>query len=244
MASQKQARMGGNRTGIQMSPVDIKKMLAGMDGALGRPTSEGDETAIADLRGRYIAEADPVGSVPPPATAKGALKTGAKMLTGKKPQVLLDKLSERLAFERSGTRLYEAMLAKCKGNGGAVVDPQRLAHFHEEEARHFKLLHQCIETLGGDPTVQSPDADVTGVESMGLVQVITDPATSLAQSLHALLVAELADNAAWEELVVLAREMGQTDMAEQFAQAEKAEREHLQTLKAWHRKLTLNEANA
>ena len=34
------SKMGGNRTGIQMSPIDIKKMLSGMDGPLGRPTSE------------------------------------------------------------------------------------------------------------------------------------------------------------------------------------------------------------
>lgn len=244
MASQKQPRMGGNRTGIQMSPVDIKKMLAGMDGKLGRPTSEGDESAIAELRGRYIAEADPVGSVPPPATAKGALKSGAQMLTGKKPQVLLDKLGERLAFERAGTRLYDALMAKCRADGGAVVDPERLMHFRDEEAQHFKLVHQCIETLGGDPTVQSPCADVAGVESAGLVQVLTDPKTTLAQSLHAILVAELTDNAGWDELVVLAKEMGQTDMATQFAQAQQAEREHLQAVKQWHQELTLNEANA
>jgi rubrerythrin len=236
--------MGGNRTGIQMSPMDIKKMLSGMDGPLGQPTSEGDETRMAELRTSYIAEADPVGSVPPPATAKGALKSGAKMLTGKRPQVLLDKLSERLAFERTGTRLYEALMAKCKADGGAVVSLERVEHFCEEEARHFKLVHQCIETLGGDPTVQSPCADIAGVESVGLVQVLTDPKTTLAQSVHAILVAELTDNVAWDELVVLAREMGNEDMAAQFMEAQEAEREHLETVKQWHQELTLAEAKA
>jgi rubrerythrin len=242
-STQQSAKMGGNRTGIQMSPMDIKKMLAGMDGPLGRPTSEGDESAIEELRTRYIAEADPVGSVPPPATAKGALKSGATMLTGKKPQVLLDKLAERLAFERTGTRLYEALMAKCKADGGAVVSLARLEHFCEEEARHFKLVHQCIETLGGDPTVQTPSADLAGVEAVGLVQVLTDPKTTLAQSLHAILVAELTDNAAWDELVELARAMGNADMASQFEGAQKAERAHLETIKQWHRELTLAEAN-
>ncbi len=238
------SKMGGNRTGIQMSPMDIKKMLAGIDGPLGRPTSEGDETGMAELRSRYIEEADPVGSVPPPATAKGALKSGVKMLTGKKPQVLLDKLAERLAFERTGTRLYEALMVKCKADGGAVVSLERVRHFCAEEAQHFKLVHDCIEMLGGDPTVQTPCADVAGVESAGLVQVLTDPKTTLSQSLHAMLVAELTDNAAWDELVVLAREMGNEDMAAQFTDAQETEREHLQTIKQWHQDLTLAEAKA
>jgi rubrerythrin len=237
-------KMGGNRTGIQMSPMDIKKMMAGMDGPLGEPTSEGDETRMAELRASYITEADPVGSVPPPATVKGALKSGAKMLSGKKAHVLLDKLAERLAFERTGTRLYEALMAKCKADGGTVVSLSRVEHFCDEEARHFKLVHECIQTLGGDPTVQTPGADMAGVEAVGLVQVLSDPKTTLAQSLHAILVAELTDNAAWDELVVLAREMGNADMADQFEQAREAEREHLQTIQQWHRELTLAEANA
>ena len=238
------AKMGGNRTGVQMSPIDIKKMLAGLEGPLAQPTSEGDESGMTAIRTRYIAESDPVGSVPPPGTAKGAVKTGAKMLAGKNPQVLLDKLAERLAFERTGTRLYEALMAKCKAGGGAVVSLDRVIEICGEEARHFKLVHECIETLGGDPTAQTPSADLAGVECVGLMQVLTDPKTTLAQSLHAILVAELTDNAAWEELVVLAREMGNTDMAAQFEEAQNAEREHLQTVQQWHQTLTLAEANA
>lgn len=241
---QKEAKLGGNRTGVQMSPLHTKNMLAGMDGPLGRPSPEGDESAMVDLRRRYIAEADPVGSVPPPATVKGTLKTGVQMMTGKKPQVLLDRLSERLAFERTGTRLYEALLVKCMADGGAVVSAEQVRHIHDEEARHFKLVHECVESLGGDPTVQSPCADVAGVESVGLVQVVTDPKTSLAQSVHAILVAELADNAAWDELTTLARELGQTSMAERFAGAQQTEREHLDKVKHWHQQLTMNEANA
>jgi hypothetical protein len=43
---------------------------------------------------------------------------------------------------------------------------------------------------------------------------------------------------------VLAREMGNEDMARQFTQAQEAEREHLQTVKQWHQELTLAEAKA
>ena len=64
--------------------------------------------------------------------------------------------------------------------------------------------------------MQTPCADVTGAESIGLLQVVSDPKTTVDQSLHAILVAELADNAGWEELIALAREMGQDDMTRQL----------------------------
>jgi rubrerythrin len=243
---QKDSPIGKNRTGVQMSPIQIDKMLAGMDSKLAMPSSSGDESAIAELRAGYIAEADPLGSVPPPATVKGTLKSGAKMMMGERPQVLLDKLGERLAFERTGTRLYEALINKCqasKSKDGGIIDLARLKHFHDEEARHFALVAQCMEKLGADPTAQTPCADIAGVESMGLLQVVTDPKTTPAQSLHAIVIGELTDNAGWDELIVLAEELDMDEMAEQFTEAREHEREHLQTVRDWHEQLTLAQAN-
>jgi len=243
--TQKDPAIGKNRTGVQMSPIDVEKMLAGMDSKLATPSSSGDESALAELRASYIAEADPVGSVPPPMTMKGAAKSGMKMLKGERPQVLLDKLGERLAFERSGTRLYEALINKCQASPDTgIIDLAELKHFHDEEARHFALVAQCMEKLGADPTAQTPCADVAGVESMGLLQVVTDPKTTPAQSLHAMLVAELTDNAAWDELIVLADELDMDELSSQFAEARDREREHLETVRKWHEQLTLEQARA
>lgn len=233
--------MGSNRTGIQTSPIDTKKMLETPEGTRLTP---GDESGIERLRASYIKESGPVGSVPPPATMKGAAKAGMQALTGKRAQTLIDRLGERLAFERSGTRLYEAMITKCKaaGDGGAQPYLAELEHFCAEEMAHFKLLAECIEELGGDPTAQTPGADVTGVESTGLMQVVTDPMTSVTQSMHAVLVAELADNAAWDELIELAQELGQDEMVQKFDRARQEEREHLQKINQWHREATLQES--
>ncbi|HSJ97115.1 MAG TPA: ferritin-like domain-containing protein, partial [Myxococcota bacterium] len=195
------------------------------------------------MRVAYIADADPVGSVPPPATLKGAAKAAAKTMTGKRPQTFLDQLGARLAFERTGTRLYEALITKCEAEGGNTVPVDQLRRFCDEEAHHFALVKKCMEKLGADPTAQTPSADVGGVESMGLMQVITDPKTTVAQSLHAILVAELADNAAWDELITLAQKMGQDDMVKEFTQAQQAEREHLSAVREWHEQLTLAEAD-
>jgi len=240
----KAATIGKNRTGIHMSPIDVEEMISAIDSDLVVPSSDGDESAIADLRATYISEADPVGSVPPPATLKGAAKSGAKMMMGERPQLLIDKLGERLAFERTGTRLYEALINKCEAaDDNGVIALDQLKHFHDEEARHFRLVGECIESLGGDPTAQTPCADVAGVESLGLLQVVTDPQTNVAQSLHAILVAELADNDAWDELIMLAEKFGMADMAEQFEEARQNEREHLTAVRKWHQELTLAEAN-
>ena len=231
---------GMNRTGMQVAPAESRKMMEVTD--LTRPSSEGD--GIAELRKRYVKEADPVGSVPPPATLTGVAKSGVQALTGKRAHVFIDKLGERLAFERSGTRLYEALMVKCQAtsDGVSVPDIAQLEHFCAAEARHFKLVADCMEQLGADPTAQTPCADVTGVASAGLVQVVTDPQTTVNQSLHAIMIAELVDNAGWEELITLAKEMGQDDMARQFEQALEEEREHLQHVRRWHEEATLAEA--
>ena len=72
-----------------------------------------DDSGMVKIRTAYIEAAGPVGSVPPPGTAKGAVKAGMQALTGRKAHVFIDRIGERLAFERTGTRLYEALITKC-----------------------------------------------------------------------------------------------------------------------------------
>ncbi len=219
---QRESGRGPNKTGIATSKVDIEKMLAGMDSKLAMPTSEGDERGMAEMRGTYIEKAEPV---------------------GKMEQRFLDKLGERLAFERTGTRLYDAFIAKCRSQRAPGIEDEELVRIRNEEAKHFALVGECIEFLGGDPTAQTPCADVAGVASAGLMQVITDPKTTVAQSLSALLIAELTDNAAWEDLIALARKMGQDDMAAQFEEALQHEAEHLATVRKWHEVLLMAESD-
>jgi len=233
-----EAQMGKNRTGVQMSPLDTKAMES-IPHKNGHPAA-GDEAMAAEMRAAYIAESDVVGSVPLPGTMKGALKTGASMLTGNDAQLFLDKLGERLAFERTGTRLYETLITKVEALGKtSIVSAADLRQIRDEEHRHFMIVHKAIETLGGDPTSQTPCADVTGVESMGLMQVISDPRTTLAQSLHAILVAEMTDNNAWEMLIAMARDQGHEQIANDFSSALENERDHLQKVQQWFEAVTL-----
>ena len=229
---QNATHMGMNRTGAKMSPIDVSRM---QEAALNAPETELDGTSAATMRGEAIAEADRVGSVPLPGTVRGVVTTGISKLKGEKPEVLIDKLGERLAFERSGTRLYEALIAKCEQtpDEGLVPPLVELRRIHDEEAQHFRLLAEVLESLGADPTAQTPSADVSAVMSQGLLQVVADPRTTIPQCLNAILVAELTDNASWELLLQLADDGGHDALAERLRGALAEEEQHLLSVKQW-----------
>lgn len=240
-----QTPMGMNRTGVQMSPFDASQMQYGTPASM-TPATPGDDTALAEMRSRSIAEADPVGSVPIPGTVHGAITTGVSMLTGDQPQLLLDKLGERLAFERTGTRLYDALITKFETlqDGSTSMTLADLQKIRQDEARHFAIVADAIETLGGDPTSQTPCADLVGVESMGLMQAVCDPRTTIAQSLHAVLVAEMTDNAGWEMLIALAEDQKQRSLITDFSVALDEERAHLMQVRTWYEEATLGKSIA
>ncbi|HJV88006.1 MAG TPA: ferritin-like domain-containing protein [Noviherbaspirillum sp.] len=235
-----QIPVGMNRTGVQMSPFETSTMQAGMPASM-TPATPGDDTALADMRSQYITDADAIGSVPVPATVQGAVAAGASMMLGNQPQLLLDKLGERLAFERTGTRLYDALITKFEATQDSTTSMTLadLQKIRQDEARHFSIVASAIEALGGDPTSQTPCADLVGVESMGLVQAVTDPRTTIAQSLHAILIGEMADNVGWEMLIALAEDQQQISLISDFSVALDEERAHLLQVRNWLEEATL-----
>ncbi|HKG47858.1 MAG TPA: ferritin-like domain-containing protein [Pyrinomonadaceae bacterium] len=228
----------GNRTGMQTSPELAEELIEGANSAT--PTSEGGVEDIAESRGEYIAEGFPIGSMPMmPASEEGEADEEEAGMA-----VFLDKLSERLAFERQGTRLYEALLNKCQTLGESAPGPtlEDIEHIGSEELEHFLLLNRVITEIGGDPTVQSPCADVAGVASMGILQVLTDPRSSLAQCLQVMLTAELTDNDGWQLLIKLADNLGFDDIRAEFDTALANEEEHLQNVRNWLSECVLESA--
>ncbi|HEY1269051.1 MAG TPA: ferritin-like domain-containing protein [Candidatus Binatia bacterium] len=236
-----------NRTGIMTHAELSAELIQGAKEA--EPSSDGDLDDLAEQRAEYLEETLPIGSKPLP-VADGEI-TGAD---AEEPEgapggsqslpLLLDKLGERLAFERQGTRLYEGVIQKCEligetDGGPSVAD---LRHIHDEEMEHFKMLQRVITEMGGDATVQTPSADIVGVLSHGILQVVSDPRTTLAQTLQAMLNAELADNDGWQMLITLATSLGRDDLEEDFEKALDSEQEHLENVRAWLETLTLSEA--
>jgi rubrerythrin len=239
----KDTKMGSNRTGLQTSPRDAKELVEAAANAM--PTSDPFVDSAAALRASYVREAEAeggLGSMPPPGTMKGMLKSGVDMMTGDRAHVLLDKMGERLAFERGGTRLYDIVLMKFDAlSDNKGVSREVLQRIRDEEVEHFQLLSDAIEELGGDPTAQTPCADLVGVQSLGLMQSVSDPRTTLSQCLSTLLIAELTDTAGWEMLIELARESGHSGIADRFERAAREEVVHLQQVRAWCEALAKNE---
>lgn len=228
----------GNRTGMQTTPELAEELIEGASSAT--PSSEGGAEEIAEYRVEYIAEGFPIGSMPgmPASEEADADEEEAGMA------VLLDKLSERLAFERMGTRLYEALRNKCETLGEVSPGPtlEQIEEIGREELEHFLLINRTITELGGDPTVQSPSADVAGVASMGIMQVLTDPRSSIAQCLQVMLTAELTDNDGWELLIKLADNLGHEEMKVEFETALEHEVKHLVNVREWLSECVLDSA--
>ena len=223
-----------NRTGMSHS-VHAHEMSEST--RLTEPT-EGDGGELLASKRRYIEEAPMVGSLPPPDSELAEGDPAAARKVG-----LMDKIGERLAFERTGTRLYDALLVKLDAEGSFPGGPERseLEEFRNQELEHFLLLEEAIESLGGDPTAVTPSADVSSVVSMGVGVTIGDARTSLAQGLQAILAAELIDNEGWNLLVRLSRELGQEELARSFEHAKEEEERHLESVREWVSAHTLND---
>jgi hypothetical protein len=232
-----------NRTGIMTHPDLSAEMIRGAEETL---TDDGDPAEMASMRAQYLSEAVSIGSPPVIISSEpGEAEEEQLSEEADRMSVFLDKLGERLAFERQGSRLYETVLQKIEsveisGDGGPSTED--LQHICEEEKEHFKLLQKAISDMGGDATVQTPSADVAGVLSHGVVQIVTDPRTTMAHTLQAMLNAELADNDGWQLLIELAAELGYSDLEEQFQQALKEEEEHLENVRGWLSSVTVKEA--
>jgi hypothetical protein len=209
-----------NLTGQAVAPNRAARMVEATEEF--PPDAESSALDIAAVRVQYAQEL-PDG----PATA------GPPALGGTAP--LLDKLGERLAFERAGTRLYEALLSKYDAYGSFEGGPSRedLVEMLGEEAAHFGLLREAIESLGGDPTELTPSANVQLTASHGVGQVLVDPATTLVQCLEAITMAELADNECWESLLGLAEMAGNSGLVSDCERALATEEEHLEKVRMW-----------
>lgn len=211
-----------NHTGLQLHPDLLEEMVDATD-EFG-PTSHGGAESIAHVRVRYAREADPHGTMPPAARALPAERIA-----------VLDKLGARLAFERTGTRLYEALISKLDAYGTFAGGPTRddLRHLRDEEHHHAVLAQAAIARLGGDPTAVTPSASLQATASRGVLDVLVDPRTDLVECLETILVAELTDHESWSTLATLPGVADDKELAGLIEQAEETEAEHLEKIRRW-----------
>jgi hypothetical protein len=241
---------------VARSPEDARRLAegaaAGVPRASIRPGAPTDE--IGAQRVGEAKRADPVGGRPQPGHHAGSEvrtrgEAGARIdpsddgpaadeisrLEGDKGRLFLDLLGERLAFERTSVRLYEALMVKLESADNYPGRPTQdeLVRLRDQELAHFHLLTGAIERLGGDPTQVTPSADVSATTTAGALEALGDPRTSLLLSLKVMVGMELVDKDAWETLQDLAERFGLAATARVFQRSADKEEEQLAVVRTW-----------
>jgi rubrerythrin len=145
---------------------------------------------------------------------------------------LMSMLSEFLAVEQGGQKLYQKALAQ-------VRDPdvvKRFQTFYEQTVKHEQILTRIISELGGDPTRISPTARIAASKAQELLATMerTDGLTPAQIELNAMeniLLAETKDHADWELLGKIARQTTEPQLSSTLKPAvdevESEEEDHL-----------------
>lgn len=144
------------------------------------------------------------------------------------PRKVIDLLSERLAYERSGVKLYDAILKKVRASKHTQLKKlaSELTAHRDQEAAHAEWCEDQIRALGGDPDAKTEGALLVETEAQGIEEVIFSDAP-LSQMFHALNMAELGDNAGWAQLVGLAERFHDEEARAEFQERLEHEEEHL-----------------
>jgi bacterioferritin (cytochrome b1) len=156
---------------------------------------------------------------------------------------VLDLLIARMNFERAGVKLYDSVIAKLQAQSDSSL-LRLLDKLHEhrnEEKEHEEWLEAQVRALGGDAHGSSDMARLEERESKGIEDIILDGDNEAAHFFHALLAAELADNAGRDLLVELADQAGDRDAKRAFKKRLHQEMEHLLFVRRVIRRLARRE---
>jgi bacterioferritin (cytochrome b1) len=142
---------------------------------------------------------------------------------------VVDVLTERLTFERTGVRLYDKLMERVRSSREPAIAKMlgQLKEHRDQEKEHEEWLEQQIRRLGGDARGSTGKSRLVETESKGIEEVILSDKADVPQMFHALLAAELVDNAGWDLLVELADEADDDEAKRAFKKRLHEEEEHL-----------------
>jgi len=144
---------------------------------------------------------------------------------------LMDFLSEFLAVEKGGTRLYRAA-------AGRSTDPEirdtYLKYLRQTE-RHAELLTDAISRIGGDPKFISKGASVQMKRAKSMLELEVPPELRELADAENILLAETKDHKDWEFLDAIGSKIPDDDardvISEIVDEVEDEEDEHLEFAK-------------
>src|ERR1700744_6011830 len=115
-------------------------------------------------------------------------------------QYVTDFLSEMLAVEQGGARLYQKALDQLE-------HPElegKLKEFLQETERHAELCSAMLEAAGGGAEYMSPGAKAAEQKAAGLLKVKVPKGLADLNNLENLVLAETKDRWDWQTLAALA----------------------------------------
>ncbi|MGH7905293.1 MAG: hypothetical protein ACREP6_01560 [Candidatus Binataceae bacterium] len=157
-------------------------------------------------------------------------------------KLLLNKLSEFLAVEKGGVKLYQVAIQHVRDE--QVLDKYK--EFYGQTRNHVVILEKMIHELGGDPAYQSASAKIAEKKADSLLLTMSQsdgvsPQDAELNAIENILLAETKDHADWELLGKLARrsddsrvsdilQSGVTEVEPQEGEHESFSKEHLARL--------------
>jgi rubrerythrin len=143
---------------------------------------------------------------------------------------LINKLSEFLAVEKGGVKLYDAALS-------CVQDAEikkKFKEFHKQTIRHVEIVTGIIHKLGGNPSFMSREARLAEQKAEALLATMKRGVRSPMDEINAvenIVIAETKDHADWELLGKIARQTDDRKLAAilrpAVSEVEAQEDEHL-----------------
>ncbi len=140
---------------------------------------------------------------------------------------LKDFLSEMLAVEKGGVKLYEKALSELEH----PELEQKLTDFLRQTERHVELCTEMLEAAAGDPNYQSPGAEAADHKAEGLLSTHVPAELTDLNNIENLVLAETKDHWDWEILASVAPKIGDPKLKRMASKAirevRKQERAHV-----------------
>jgi rubrerythrin len=121
---------------------------------------------------------------------------------------LKDFLSEMLAVEKGGVKLYEKALSELDH----PELEQKLTDFLHQTERHVELCTEMLEAAAGDPNYQSPGAEAADQKAEGLLSTQVRAELTDLNNIENLVLAETKDHWDWEMLGAVAPKIADPEL--------------------------------
>ena len=150
-----------------------------------------------------------------------------------KQNIYVQKVADRLAFERGETRLYSLAINRLQNSSKSshqeIIDLLKVNRQNEEN--HAALVKEALRSRDPGALESWELFDGVNLAYRGFFETIVNPHSDLPRIIQILFFAKLADHAEWEILIHLAQKVSEEKRMSQFEEALTEELKQLSVLK-------------